>query len=94
MRKTYSKPCIAVENFLIQDSIAAGCAAKINLGNSDSCTDTTIEGYNASLQAQILGWVNMGYFPDTTICKTKYFGADDASDGICYFTAANNVFRS
>lgn len=94
MKKVYSKPCIAVENFIVQDSIAAGCSAKINLASSDNCTDTEIEGADANLEAQILGWTSMGYFPDTTVCTTKYFGEEDASDGICYFTAANNVFRS
>lgn len=92
MKKVYSKPCIAVEDFLIQDSIAAGCAVKINIGNGNSCKGYTLEGVPDTLGNQILGWVNMGYFT-SGLCSLKYEGPE-ATDGICYFTAVNNVFRS
>lgn len=94
MKKVYSKPRIAVEDFIVQDSIAAGCSAKINFTTTSECSDTVVDGADENLQGQILGWANLGYFPDTDVCSKKYSGSDDESDEVCYFTAANNVFRS
>lgn len=93
MKRVYSKPCIAVENFILQDSIAAGCSAKINIGSS--CADHSVDGVEGStVEAQIVGFVDKGYFVDG-LCSKKYSGGEaDPSDGVCYFTAANNVFRS
>lgn len=95
MKKVYSKPCIAVENFVLQDSIAASCSTTINIGTQLNCGDTTIEGnIDPSLAAQIMGLVNMGYFT-AALCQYAYSGDEpDSSDTICYFTSTNNLFSS
>ena len=36
MKKKYSKPCIAVENFVLQEFIAGSCSVKMNYAN-DTC---------------------------------------------------------
>ena len=94
MKRVYSKPCIAVENFVLQDSIAASCSATINIGTTKSCSDTVIEGIDSSLAAQIMVFVNMGYFTDSSLCKSPYSNESDSTDKICYFTSANNLFSS
>ena len=94
MKRVYSKPCIAVENFVLQDSIAASCSATINIGTVQNCDDTVIEGIDSGLAAQIMGLVNLGYFTDSSSCSSPYSNESDSTDKICYFTSANNLFSS
>lgn len=94
MKKEYSKPCIAVENFLLQEFIAGSCNVKMNYANGDCVTieKLTDGGVNATLAKQIAGLIKTdNYF--TYSCENVYDGTD-ASDGYCYFTAANAIFVS
>ena len=96
MKKKYSKPCIAVENFVLQEFIAGSCSVKMNYAN-DTCvtlcklTDNEIDPV---LAAQIYGMIHEEhYFQSTPTCSNEYKGTD-ATDGVCYFTATNAIFAS
>ena len=94
MKKEYSKPCIAVENFLLQEFIAGSCNVKMNYANDNCVSVSKLEqaGVNSILAAQIAGLVVTDKFFSSS-CSNQYSGTD-ASDGYCYFTAANAIFAS
>lgn len=94
MKKEYSKPCIAVENFLLQEFIAGSCNIKMNYATGYCVTVEKLEkeGVASTLASQIAGLVKEDkYFSSS--CENMYSGTD-ASDGYCYFTATNAIFAS
>ena len=83
MKKTYSKPYIAVESFQLDAAIAGSCSSygKISLGfYQDSCADES----------------GPGYFGDA--CGRDPNGTDvtapgaDANDRLCYHGPVPGVF--
>lgn len=96
MKKKYSKPCIAVENFVLQEFIAGSCSVKMNYANNTCVTIDKLKagGINDNLAAQIYGMiVEDKFFQSTPTCFYEYKGSD-ATDGVCYFTATNAIFAS
>ena len=96
MKKKYSKPCIAVENFVLQEFIAGSCSVKMNYANDTCVTEDklTTGGIDDRLAAQIKGIIHeYQYFQSTSTCSKEYKGTD-ATDGVCYFTATNAIFAS
>ena len=96
MKKKYSKPCIAVENFVLQEFIAGSCSVKMNYAN-DTCVsvDKLMKaGIDKNLAEQINGMIAVDkFFQSTSTCSNEYKGTD-ATDGVCYFTATNAIFAS
>ena len=96
MKKKYSKPCIAVENFVLQEFIAGSCSVKMNYANDTCVTLGKLEdnGIDPVLAKQIYGIiVDDKFFQSTSTCSNEYKGTD-ATDGVCYFTATNAIFAS
>ncbi len=98
MKKKYSKPCIAVENFVLQEFIAGSCSVKMNYANDTCVTLGKLEdnGIDPVLAKQIYGIiVDDKFFQSTSTCQYKYNdNGSDATDGVCYFTATNTIFAS
>ena len=96
MKKKYSKPCIAVENFVLQEFIAGSCSVKMNYAN-DTCVSVdklTKAGIDKKLAEQINGMIAVDkFFQSTPTCSYEYKGTDQ-TDGVCYFTATNAIFAS
>lgn len=96
MKKKYSKPCIAVENFVLQEFIAGSCSVKMNYANDTCVTEDKLisGGINSDLAKQIKGIIGeYKYFQSTSTCDNEYKGTDP-TDGVCYFTATNAIFAS
>lgn len=95
MKKKYSKPCIAVENFVLQEFIAGSCSVKMNYANDTCVTVDKLEkgGISSVLAEQLKGTIHeYQYFQSTPTCSYEYPG--DPTDGVCYFTATNAIFAS
>ena len=62
MKKKYSKPCIAVENFVLQEFIAGSCSVKMNYANDTCVTEDklTTGGIDDKLAAQIKAIIQAG----------------------------------
>ena len=86
MKKQYVKPMIAVEQYVLSQTIAS-CATKIGFLSSD-CVKNDIDATN---QMKDLAW--SGYFVDSNNCEISSVGMD-VLDGICYHTNANAAFNS
>ena len=79
MKKKYSKPCIAVENFVLQEFIAGSCSVKMNYANDTCVTEDklTTGGIDDKLAAQIKGIIHeYQYFQSTSTCSNEYKGTD------------------
>ena len=96
MKKKYSKPCIAVENFVLQEFIAGSCSVKMNYANNTcvSVDKLTNAGIDKDLAEQINGMIVVDkFFQSTSTCDNEYKGKDP-TDGVCYFNATNAIFAS
>ena len=82
MKKTYSKPEIAFEDFSLSVGIAAGCEIKIGNQSEGSC------GYAYP------GGMGSTMFVKDGICNVVV--EDSSTNGFCYHnpSAANNIFNS
>lgn len=83
MRKTYEKPRIAIEDFVLNQFIAGSCSVKTN-GREQS------EWYG-ELDSFTQAAVDAGQFAEVINCA---FSADDDNDGICYHTQGSPLFTS
>lgn len=85
MKKQYEKPMLAVEYYMLSQSIAA-CATKIGFLDS-ACVKNDPD---ATSQMRDLAW--SGYFVQGS-CEEYPEGMDNY-DSICYHTNANAAFNS
>ena len=88
MKKTYTKPQISFESFLMSTNIAAGCEFKTSQMAEGAC------GYKPSDR-----WTGPNVFVSaSTGCGTTYPNGEysDGKDVICYHnpTDLNNLFNS
>ncbi len=86
MKKVYTKPEILFEDFSLSDSIAMGCAQKINSPHgwiANSC------GYEFAPGMKI-------FTEKVSGCDIKIVDGSDQFNGICYHvpTDANSLFNS
>ena len=85
MRKAYSKPRIAIEDFVLNQYIAG------------SCTVTTRNKTKAQIVTDLAGYpfvqavVAAGQFADVMGCALN---ADDDNDTLCYHTQGSPLFTS
>ena len=81
IRKTYEKPRIAIEDFVLNQFIAGSCSIKTN-----------DDGWEAELAEKdpftYAGYI-AGQFAEAIQCA---FDADDDNDGICYHTQGSPLF--
>ena len=90
MKKTYRKPEIAVEDFLLNQFIAVSCNEKIN--HSDTACWTPNDQSNWAVSGFIQELIANGFFSENVACRID---ADaDTTDGICYHTQGNSLFNS
>lgn len=82
MRKTYQKPVIIIEDFTVNEMVAAGCGAIVKSDSSGWSSD------NLLIQEAIAG----GLFG--TGCEIPYDTLEDGWDGLCYHTQTTQVFQS
>lgn len=87
MKKTYTKPLLAVEHYELTQTIA-NCATKIGFLGSSDCVKNDPD---ATDQMKDLAW--SGFFMDKNGCR-EYPEGMDAFDSICYHTNANAAFNS
>ena len=83
MKRAYSKPEIAFENFSLSTNIAAGCELRTNLKGEDECGYPTRGG--------------VVFLQTISGCKYTPNGENgDTHDGFCYHTPSdtNNLFNS
>ena len=85
MKKQYEKPMLAVEYYMLSQSIAA-CITKIGFLDS-GCV---IKDPDATKKMKDLA--DIGYFADGA-CTTPPYNMDDY-DSICYHTNVNAAFNS
>lgn len=83
MRKTYEKPRIAIEDFVLNQFIAGSCSVKTN-GKEQS------EWYG-ELDPFTQAAVDAGQFADVIGCERN---ADDDNDTLCYHTQGSPLFTS
>ena len=85
MKKEYSKPEIAFEDFTMSTSIAVGCEIIISTPNSDTCGYAYEGGYGQTMFTEAAG---------TTVCNLAV--DDDETNGFCYHVPVegNNMFNS
>ena len=86
MKKTYTKPLLAVEHYELTQTIAS-CATKIGFTNS-GCV---IKDPDATNQMKDLAL--SGFFTEQGSCDIYAIGMDGA-DKICYHTNASAAFNS
>lgn len=94
MKKIYTKPMVAIENFTLTERIASCDAAQVVFDTGSGC------GNNISTDWEI--WVQIanqreGWFSAGPVCKVipdigSSFGEDDLK--LCYHTSNNSVFGS
>lgn len=84
MKKIYEKPLIAIENYVLSQTIAS-CETKIGFSNSDcvSADDDAPDGFR--------NLAGSGFF--TGEC-TYEPDVEDPNDSICYHTSASLMFTS
>ena len=90
MKKTYVKPALAVESFVLSQSIAAGCGAagsgwelgKPNQSSIQSC------GWNVD---EIIIWLE-----GRNVCTDMQLPPETGYEGVCYHTPESglNIFGS
>lgn len=85
MKKAYSKPEIAFEDFTMSTSIAVGCEIKIEGQNSGNC-GYKYDGGNGSTMFTVQA--------GTAVCNLPM--DDDETNGFCYHipVEGNNMFNS
>lgn len=91
MKKTYTKPLLAVEHYELTQTIAS-CATKIGFLNSECVMK------DPDAPDQMKDLANVGFFMQSTAsskpgCSTYGTGMD-GYDGVCYHTSANTAFNS
>lgn len=85
MKKTYEKPMVAIENFILSQAISACETIKINHGSAACVLQDPDSG------KWMLTFAIQGYFIDG--CKPSAEGMTD-NDGICYHTSISSAFTS
>lgn len=91
MKKTYTKPLLAVEHYELTQTIAS-CATKIGFFDS-ACVLSDPQSTN-----QMKDFAKIGFFAQSTIadkgsCSMTAQGMD-GFDSICYHTNINTAFNS
>ena len=86
MKKQYEKPMIAVEQYVLSQTIAS-CATKIGFLSSDCVKKDP----DATDQMRDLAY--SGFFTDSINCEDYPVGMDEF-DSICYHTNTNAAFNS
>ena len=86
MKKKYEKPLIAVENYVLTQTIA-DCGVKIGFADSDCVIDDndTPRGFR--------DLASIGYFTASG-CRFELSSNEDGYDKICYHTQAAMLFTS
>ena len=84
MKKTYTKPEIVFENFLMSTSIAGDCDPKTHTPSLNQCA--------YSYEDEFAGTVNL-FIDNVNACTTKE--ADGEYNGFCYHVfTGSNLFNS
>lgn len=89
MKKSYDKPRVAIEDFVLNQFIAGSCSVKTNL--RDSCYADNRDTWFSQLDPFTQAAINAGQFADTLGCSLN---ADDDNDTICYHTQGSPLFQS
>ena len=87
MKKTYTKPLLAVEHYELTQTIAT-CTTKIGL-LSNTCVANDPDS-----TPQMKNFAKIGWFTDSTNCPNGYPEGMDGADKICYHTNINAAFNS
>lgn len=91
MKKTYQKPAIAIEDFVLNQFIAGSCS--IDTNHAEDCFDIWKSGGMDGVSGDIKWQIESGnYFLDTyTACVNV---PNEEADGICYHTQGSPLFTS
>ncbi len=86
MKKTYEKPAIVFEDFVMSTNIAAGCEIKIDTQNSGTCGYAYEGGGGQTMFTASVGM---------SVCNIPV-DDDDKKNGFCYDIPiqSNNIFNS
>lgn len=90
MKKTYQKPEVCVENFLLSEMIAS-CDYRITAQTSSNCAT------NVDEDTLMNGWKALGLFSDGSCTDQVGYGDELIWEGtkLCYHTSSStNVFSS
>lgn len=91
MKKTYQKPAIVIENFMLTEMIAS-CAFSVNIQTNNNCA--TNLGESTLMDA----WKQIGLFNSDDKCEDQVEEGTElnwAGDKLCYQTSQGmNVFSS
>lgn len=93
MKKTYQKPAIVIENFMLTEMIAS-CAYSVNIQTTSNCV--TNLGDSTLMEA----WKKIGLFNNSEACKDavpegQLPGQGWNGDKLCYQSSQGmNVFSS
>lgn len=93
MKKTYSKPQIAVENYYLSETISAGCSNTVSFTTISNCQNNFDPAVEADFNQQTM----IGLFASTSGLNACFAVPTDDSKftATCYFTSTgNNVFAS
>lgn len=83
MKKTYTKPQIIFEDFILSANIAGNCEVKTETSSRGNCAYTYIDEFFGEMKLFTL---------DVGACSDK---EQDGYNGICYHTFADNsLFNS
>ena len=85
-RKAYAKPCIAIENFTLNQAISS-CTIKTRF---DGWQDELMEYSYLDYLAIVRG----GQFGYKMTCEVNADTVTDNADTVCYFTATRPLFTS
>ena len=90
MKRSYQKPEICIENFLLSEMIAS-CEYRITMQTSGNCAT------NVSEDTILSGWKELGLFDDTSCMDLvpDGMGFEWAGTKLCYHTSMGySVFAS
>ena len=90
VKKTYSKPQIAIENYYLSEMIS-GCTFQAVFSTNSGCGNNL----DPSIDALLDKWKQLGVFNQAGNCTLPADDIPDSDLGFCYHTStSNNVFGS